>query len=59
MVYISKGSVNLFITGFGLEKALGHVDYYPNGGEKQPGCSKETGTHVFNLITLQIESKFP
>ncbi|XP_035213207.1 lipoprotein lipase-like, partial [Stegodyphus dumicola] len=26
------------ITGFGIEDAIGDVDYYPNGGELQPGC---------------------
>uniref|UniRef100_A0A2D0PCL7 U49-Eretoxin-Ek1d_1 n=1 Tax=Eresus cinnaberinus TaxID=175337 RepID=A0A2D0PCL7_ERECI len=29
------------ITGFGIEEAIGDVDYYPNGGEYQPGCEKE------------------
>ncbi|XP_045157040.2 pancreatic triacylglycerol lipase-like [Mercenaria mercenaria] len=46
---------SLLELGFGLEKAIGHADYYPNGGEKQPGCTHEVGKHLFSLITGKIE----
>uniref|UniRef100_A0A7M4EW05 Triacylglycerol lipase n=1 Tax=Crocodylus porosus TaxID=8502 RepID=A0A7M4EW05_CROPO len=26
--------------GFGMRQAIGHMDFYPNGGENMPGCKK-------------------
>ncbi|WAR22862.1 LIPI-like protein [Mya arenaria] len=41
-------------SGFGLEQPVADVDYFPNGGEKQPGCPNEIGKHLFSLITGKI-----
>jgi len=32
-------NMGTMITSFGNPNKLGHVDFYPNGGEHQPGCS--------------------
>jgi len=50
-----NGALNL---GMGIVGAIGHVDIFPNGGRKQPGCNDLLGTivgSIIDLITLDFE----
>lgn len=31
------------IIGLGMSQPMGHIDFYPNGGELMPGCSDNKG----------------
>ncbi|XP_042145393.1 LOW QUALITY PROTEIN: phospholipase A1 member A [Ixodes scapularis] len=35
--------------GLGLYDTVGHVDFYPNGGVKMPGC--DVGSRIFKFVT--------
>ena len=49
IIHTNSGT-RLFWGGhFGLRDALGHVDIYPNQGERQTGCPSQ---HTFNAESL-------
>ncbi|KAL3268284.1 hypothetical protein HHI36_007405 [Cryptolaemus montrouzieri] len=35
----------ILLGGLGIVERIGHVDYFPNGGKDQPGCSMRTYQH--------------
>ncbi|XP_029466339.1 pancreatic triacylglycerol lipase-like [Rhinatrema bivittatum] len=35
--------------GFGMSQAVGHLDFYPNGGEEMPGCQKNVISQIVDI----------
>ncbi|KAH3782722.1 hypothetical protein DPMN_160641 [Dreissena polymorpha] len=44
--------------GFGTMSALGHKDFYPNGGQVQKGCPPPIKTTVGQILTGNIKDAF-
>uniref|UniRef100_A0A4W4EDS8 Triacylglycerol lipase n=1 Tax=Electrophorus electricus TaxID=8005 RepID=A0A4W4EDS8_ELEEL len=41
-----------FILGFGMFQAVGHIDFYPNGGEHMPGCDKNIISQISAYLSF-------
>ncbi|KAF4520243.1 hypothetical protein B566_EDAN010713 [Ephemera danica] len=47
----TDGSI-MWMDGFGILRPLGHVDFFPNGGQNQPGCND---TYISTLLTQFLD----
>jgi pimeloyl-ACP methyl ester carboxylesterase len=53
----TDGTANLAL-GLGLMQPVAHADFYPNGGENQPGCGKTSDKilgAIFNTVTFNFD----
>ena len=44
--------------GLGMTSLCGDVDFFPNGGETQPGCNKSVLTIADNIVRLRVEGTY-
>lgn len=54
---IHSNGENLILGGLGSWQPLGHVDYYPNGGRMQKGCSNIFVGAVSDIIWCKFDNQ--
>ncbi|VDI70289.1 Hypothetical predicted protein, partial [Mytilus galloprovincialis] len=42
--------------GFGTKQAMGHADFYVNGGSDQPGCANNMNQHLLQILKGNFKS---
>ncbi|XP_061197857.1 inactive pancreatic lipase-related protein 1-like [Saccostrea echinata] len=47
---IHTDGASLMELAFGIRTPNGHVDFYPNGGTRQPGCKRDLWTNIVNFF---------
>ncbi|CAF0745305.1 unnamed protein product [Didymodactylos carnosus] len=52
---IHTDAIAPFELSLGISQAIGHVDFYPNGGQNQPECSQTAGKILNGLLNYAFE----
>ncbi|XP_034230218.1 pancreatic triacylglycerol lipase-like [Thrips palmi] len=52
---IHTDGTSIFLLGYGMSQPCGHVDFYPNNGKEQPGCSGTDAPLPLTLIREGLE----